>query len=52
MEHVPVSEEKLKEVGGGEGGGGVVSFSTVKHVAPSPFKEEIGRFKQRKHNGK
>ena len=50
MEHVPVSEEKLKEVGGG--GGGVVSFSTVKHVAPSPFKEEIGRFKQRKHNGK
>ena len=50
MEHVPVSEEKLKEVGGG--GGGVVSFSTVKHVAPSPFKEEIGRFKQRKQDGK
>ena len=47
MEHVPVSEENLKEVGGG-----VVSFSTVKHVAPFPFKEEIGRFKQRKHNGK
>ena len=46
MEHVPVSEEKLK------GGGGGVSPSTVKNVAPPPFKEEIGRFKQRKHNEK
>ena len=46
MEHVPVSEEKLKE------GGGVVSLSTVKNVVPFPFKEEIGRFMQRKHIGK
>ena len=46
-EPVPASEEKLKG-----GGRVVVSLSTVKNVAPSPFKEEIGRFKQRKHNGK
>ena len=32
--------------------GAAVSPSTVKNVAPSPFKEEIGRFMQRKHNGK
>ena len=48
MEHVPVSEEKLKEGGGGV----VVSLSTVKNVVPFPFKEEIGRFMQRKHIGK
>ena len=47
MEHVPVSEEKLKEWGGV-----VVSLSTVKNVVPFPFKEEIERFMQRKHIGK
>ena len=46
MEHVQVSEEKLK--GWGRGG---CSFSPHrKNVAPFPFKEETGRFKQRKHN--
>ena len=41
VEHVHVSRFKI------EGGGGCIFPPYVKNVAQSPFKKEIGRFKQR-----
>ena len=51
MEHGPWTGFRRKVERGGRGGV-VVSLSTVKNVVPFPFKEEIGRFMQRKHIGK